>query len=400
MKGGIKRVTVAQRIERQPHLKKHLDPKGMLKSKSVLAKYYRLRKQNRLPDHEESPSESVFKDISIKRENGTHITWFQQEIPKTLTFEDYSEIYKGEILRKCKKYPVSKVKCIMNIKMRRVSISHVYPAEVIPFESEIFIVLKGTDMDEFFDKLRKQIRESVQTFLKNGSGWTIVNLERFDIYVYEYKPFAGSTYIKFQDIKIVFKGKEITLDERLAGKKAIVNMQNNDNMCFKWALTQALHPSFKNKGRITKELRKQAEKYDWSGIPFSTPYNDRSIVNFEKRYGLIITIFGYVCEYNKKIEGTDILIIPLRKSSMEKGRNVDLFFVTLERVTLELKKDLSKNKHEFEKIYHYCVITSLYRLVSREKFGKSKAKGYTCRSCCNCCKSQEDLDNHVPYNSV
>ena len=45
---GSKRTTVAQRIERQSHLKKYLDPKSSLKPKSVISKYYRLRKKGRL----------------------------------------------------------------------------------------------------------------------------------------------------------------------------------------------------------------------------------------------------------------------------------------------------------------------------------------------------------------
>ena len=65
-----KSVTVAQRIERQPHLKKHLDPKGTLKPKSIISKYYHNRKQNKLPAHEESPAESVFKDASVTRKKG------------------------------------------------------------------------------------------------------------------------------------------------------------------------------------------------------------------------------------------------------------------------------------------------------------------------------------------
>ena len=67
------------------------------------------------------------------------------------------------------------------------------------------------DMNKFFDTLLQKIRENVVNFLKNGSGWTIVNLERFDINVYEYKPFSGSTYIKFRDIKVKFRGKGIGL---------------------------------------------------------------------------------------------------------------------------------------------------------------------------------------------
>ena len=53
-------------------------------------------------------------------------------------------------------------------------------------------------------------------------------------------------------------------------------------MCFKWAVMRALHPIDNNKRRVTKELKKQSEKYDWSEIPFPTPYAHKSIANFEK----------------------------------------------------------------------------------------------------------------------
>ena len=200
---------VAQRIERQLHLKKHLDPKGTLKARSILAKYYRLRKRGQLPDHEESPFESVFKNVSINRKGKSYIARFQQEIPKTITIEDYWKIYKEEVLKKVKGYPVSKVKFVMKIKMQRITLRDENPIEVISFKSEIFIVTKGMDVDDdFFDTLHRQIFSSVETFLKNGSGWTIVNLERFDINIYEYKLFAGSTYVNFTDIKVKFRGRK------------------------------------------------------------------------------------------------------------------------------------------------------------------------------------------------
>ena len=171
-----KRVTVAQRIERQPHLKKHLDPKGTLKPKSIISKYYRHRKQNKLPAHEESPAESVFKDASATRKKG-HIKRYYQDIPKTITFEDYWEIYKDEILKKIKEYPVSKVQCTIRINMQRVTPTTKGPIEVIRFESIMEVITDGMDMDEFYDMLHKEIREKVEKHLKNGSGWTIVNCE-------------------------------------------------------------------------------------------------------------------------------------------------------------------------------------------------------------------------------
>ena len=110
--------------------------------------------------------------------------------------------------------------------------------------------------------------------------------------MFEYKPFSGCTYIKFRDITVNFEGKEINLDSALSRRKAIINMQNDDNECFKWSVLRVLNPVKDNPQRITKELRKQAEEYDWSKIPFPTPYGDNSVKNFEK-YNLSINVYGF-----------------------------------------------------------------------------------------------------------
>ena len=143
--------------------------------------------------------------------------------------------------------------------------------DVFPFESDVYIITDGTDLNSIFNTIYQKILEDIENFMKNGSRWTILNLERCDINVYEYKPFSGSTYIKFRDITVNFKGMEMNLDIELSGRKAIINMQNDDNECFKWSVNPKDNPQ-----HIAKELRKQAEKYDWSEIPFPTPYCDNS----------------------------------------------------------------------------------------------------------------------------
>ena len=104
-------------------------------------------------------------------------------------------------------------------------------------------------------------------------------------------------------------------------------MQNNNNMCFKWAVMRALNPIDKNKHQIRKELRKQAEEYDWSEIPFTTPYADKSVDRFQRRYGLSINVYGYVWKYSSDLDDMELLIIPLRLSMMEgkEFKEVNLF---------------------------------------------------------------------------
>ena len=108
-----------------------------------------MKKNGWLPAHEENPSESVFKNVSVNRKDKTHIARFQQEIPKSVIFDHYWDIYKDEIIKKMKVYPVSKVKCTIKIRMWREKLNRDYINDVFPFESEIFIVTDGTDMDKF-----------------------------------------------------------------------------------------------------------------------------------------------------------------------------------------------------------------------------------------------------------
>ena len=64
-------------------------------------------------------------------------------------------------------------------------------------------------------------------FQRRGSGWRFV----------EFSPLKGNSWIP--------------LPEKIAKKKAIVNMKNEDNECFKWCVTRALNPVKNHPERIT-----------------------------------------------------------------------------------------------------------------------------------------------------
>ena len=52
----------------------------------------------------------------------------------------------------------------------------------------------------------------------------------------------------------------IPLPDHLAKKKALINLKNEDNECFKWAVTRALNPADKNVERIDKKLKEKAKE--------------------------------------------------------------------------------------------------------------------------------------------
>ena len=69
--------------------------------------------------------------------------------------------------------------------------------------------------------------------------------------------------------------------KRNRNQESVINIKNNDNLCFKWSVTRALNPVEKNSERITKELKEQSVKLNWNGLTFPVKLNKIGI--FEKK---------------------------------------------------------------------------------------------------------------------
>ena len=73
----------------------------------------------------------------------------------------------------------------------------------------------------------------------------------------------------------------IALPPDLENKKALINMKNEDHMCFKWCITRAKNEVAIHPERITPKLREQAEELNWDGCQF--PMAVDKIKYFEAR---------------------------------------------------------------------------------------------------------------------
>ena len=82
------------------------------------------------------------------------------------------------------------------------------------------------------------------------------------------------------------KPPHISLPQKLKNKRAIINILNKDDECFKWAVTRALDPVERNPERITKTLRKQSIQYNWQDISFPTTLDN--IGAFEANNSLLL----------------------------------------------------------------------------------------------------------------
>ena len=217
------------------------------------------------------------------------------------------------------------------------------------FNSETVENLEGIAV---YDRSVQTIEERIPNFNQRGSNWRFERVLSLDIHFTDFIPLRGSTFI--------------SLPKKIRDKKAVINMKNDDDQCFKWSVTRARHPVEKNSERITKELKDQSKRLDWNGLKF--PVKLDQIVIFEKfNPSISINVFGF--------EGD---VYPLRLSKTKSEQIVNLLLIS----------DGEKQ--------HYCLIKSLSRLLSRQVSGHKESKSF-CLNCLNHFPNEKKLKIHEEY---
>ena len=269
--------------------------------------------------------------------------------------ESLLEHAKAEAIKILRENLQSKANLVLTCVMERVDIKSGVAVTAEPvFSSKAGVILESTDLGEFYDDATQKIIEAMATFQQRGSNWRFKSVVKLDINTYVYKPLSGRSYIP--------------LPKKLAKKKAIINMQNEDNECFKWCVTRALNPIENHPERITKELKKQSIELNWDEVVFPMALN--KITKFENNNANIgVNVFGY--------ERQDIY--PLRITEKQEASNViDLLLIT----------DSETN--------HYCLINSFSRLLSDQTSSREHTRIY-CRRCLNGFDNDKAIAKHQTY---
>src|ERR1043165_1387630 len=237
--------------------------------------------------------------------------------------QTFLNIVRPKVIKLLNENRQTKFNAVLNCIMERVDMKS---GEVTlgdcPFVSKTEVILEATDTNEVYSKAIEKITKSMASFQMRGSNWRFVSVVKLDINTVVYKPLKGSSFIP--------------LPPELASKKVIINMQNDDDECFKWCITRALNPVKDNPHRITKDLIKQSAELDWSGIEFPVRADANILTKFERNNNINVNVFGYEND-----------VYPLYISKHESGRYVDLLLIS-----------------DGEKM-HYCWIKNFNGLMTR-----------------------------------
>ena len=221
------------------------------------------------------------------------------------------------------------------------------------FNSETVENLEGTDESVIYNTFIQTIEERIQNFNQRGSNWRFQRVLFLDVHFTDFIPLRGSTFLP--------------LPRKIATKKAVINMKNDNDQCFKWSVVRALNPVEKNSERITKEIKDQSERLDWSGLKF--PVKLDHIVIFEKfNPSISINVFGF----------EDRVVYPLQLSKSKSEQTINLLLIS----------DGEKQ--------HYCLIKSLSRLLSSQVSGHKESNSF-CLNCLNHFPNEEKLKIHEEY---
>ena len=94
---------------------------------------------------------------------------------------------------------------------------------------------------EYFDNIFEIINGKIEAWVSRGSGWEVDKIELVYVNVARFQPFRGGTYLP--------------IPTKLKNRKAVINVQDKDNECLKWAVRSAMFPpTRRKKSKQTKFL--------------------------------------------------------------------------------------------------------------------------------------------------
>ena len=104
------------------------------------------------------------------------------------------------------------------------------------FQSQTHINLEKTEVKVFLKEMITEILGNFIIYQKKGSGCYFKKVNSLEIHIVEYKPMKGSSFIPLPNF--------------IMRKKAIINMENEDDKCFLWSILRYLHSREKHSTRI------------------------------------------------------------------------------------------------------------------------------------------------------
>ena len=211
------------------------------------------------------------------------------------------------------------------------------------FNRRAQIVINPYDVLPSLGVSRQQLLNGIGVWLSEGSGWAISSIDELYINTVVYEPIKGSSYIP---LPIEFQHS----------RKGLVNIENEDNECFRWCHIRYLNPQEDHPHRIRKSDRELSEQLNYQGVEF--PVATKHYGKIEEQNSISINIFGY--------EDRQFYPIFVSKGSNEKVLNL-LLTTEGEKKHYALIKDFNRMMYSKTKRRESLQCFSIEEVLSKHK---------------------------------
>ena len=172
-------------------------------------------------DDESSTSESAFKKMLLTKE------WRIRGATDILSLmAKYHDALKRAIISILIKHAL-KMYIIVEVTMVRKDQYGLKERKKTFFHGSTRILLRASQIPEMLQSSTAKMNESFDEFLRDGSGWILESIDYLRLYTAEYAPMHGNRYIP--------------TPKAIVGKRAIVNIHNEDDKCFEYAIIASQH---------------------------------------------------------------------------------------------------------------------------------------------------------------
>ena len=221
----------------------------------------------------------LVRDIFMKKQKETNFKYFLDGVePSVLS------ILKGFSTSK-------KVQLKIHFTMVKYSLlrNQVIAREEMIFSTKKKEMFHATDLKELYELMKNDLISKWNDLYMKGSGWELESIDKIQVWIYNYTPFSNH---RNNDGNVNISGNERGTggDEkgyfdigdywRLKGGMIVPQNKGDDKNCFLYACQIAEEKPENNPGRITRQLKKDIQKYNVEGV--NLPPLKEDIEKFEK----------------------------------------------------------------------------------------------------------------------
>ncbi|XP_050503415.1 uncharacterized protein LOC126882493 [Diabrotica virgifera virgifera] len=249
------------------------------------------------------------------------------------------------------------------------------------FNTKNEVIDVTTDLNYWFEVYVKNIvLTDLSEFEESQSGWALNQIISLEININKFEMAKGaSSYIQ--------------LHPKVTKKRACINVKNNDQACFAWAIVSALYSVNINTNKTTSYPH-YTTVLNLKGLTFPVTLNQISL--FEKNNeNISVNVF----ELNVKDELFNFSVLPVRLTKQKREKHVNLLIVQNKYYfnnEVDNVGPWSGGRDEDLIHFHYIWIKDLGKLV-KSQLSKHNGKKYICDRCLNYFYTKEKLDAHIIY---